>query len=171
MKNLLLITISALSLSFATAQESFKVKNINNKDIYFLSLPTSEYQTVGSVTLNSSDLSDVKTLEDRFLAAFDKYSSLGFDAIITREGKTISFIKYTTTKSNNTGVTANSFGKEIYFLAKPSKKYKVLKTQPVKKETIQHVMLLTDIREWIAQDNESEAIIIENDNISFIKYK
>ena len=128
MRNLLLIIACIINLSFVLAQDNFTMKSIENKDIYFLSLPNSEFISVGSVRLNEDDLKNVSSLEDRFKIAFEKFNNTNFDAVITREGKTISFIKYSTKQKNRTARTVNSFGKPIYFLSLPSKEYSVLNT-------------------------------------------
>ena len=79
MRNLLLIIACIINLSFVLAQDNFTVKSIDNKDIHFLSLPNSEFTSVGSVRLNEDDLKNVSSLEDRFKIAgiIDKPELLG----------------------------------------------------------------------------------------------
>ena len=171
MKNIILIITCVLNISFALAQDIFLVKNINKKDIYFLSLPSSEYKSVGSITLNEDDLENVSSYEKRFLIAFEKFNNSKFDGIMTREGKTITFIKYSNKKKNRTAKTVNSFGKPIYFLSNPTKEYTVLSTDTKSITSIKTVRLLDEIKKWIKSNKNSDAIIIEEDLIKHIKYK
>jgi hypothetical protein len=171
MKNLLLIIACAVNISFALAQDNFTMKSIENKDVYFLSLPNSEYKSVGSVKLNDEDLKNVSSLEDRFKIAFEKFNSSEFDGILTREGKTITFIKYSEEQKNRTARTVNSFGKPIYFLSLPSKEYSVLNTTANTIEDKKTVYLLNSIKTWVNSNDKADAIIIENDLIKNIKFK
>jgi hypothetical protein len=95
--------------------------------------------------------------------------STDFDAITTRDGSSVQLIKYTSAKTKANML--NYFGKEVYFLATPTNKYKVIETKTITKADLKKSFHDVSFK-YSKNDNITyDAVIISGNNAQYIQYK
>jgi len=165
-----LITVTLLIISLTTiAQNTAIPSNIKSKDLYVFIKNNTPSNFVKTVKLTKQQITSINSLDNRIQTIIDNASNIDFDAIITRDGNTAQLVKYKTSKEKAT--THNYFGKEVYFLSNPTKKYTVLETKEIAsadlKKTFYHIGKNYSVNENITFD----AVIISGNKAEYIQYK
>ena len=168
MKQLFTVTLLILSLTI-TAQNTATTKSIESKDIYILLKNTTPSNYIKAVKLTKEQISSIANIEDRVIALLKNVQNIDFDAIVTRDGNTARLYKYKAAKSK--AIIPNYFGKEVYFLSKPTKKYKTIITQEIVSADLQkpfHVIA----KKYSENEKVSfDAVIISGSKADYIQYK
>jgi len=130
MKQLFTIILLAISL-ITIAQNKATPTTIEGKDIYVLlvNIPPSDF--VETVQLTKEQMVSISDFENRLETLISNAKSSDFDAMVTRDGSIVQLIKYKSSKE--AAHVINYFGKEVYFLSTPIKKYKVVATKTITK--------------------------------------
>jgi len=168
MKQLFTIILLAISL-ITTAQNTATPTSIQGKDIYVMLVNTTPHDFVETVQLTKEQMATITGFENRIETLLNNATSTDFDAMITRDGSTVQLIKY---KSKKTPTNIpNYFGKEVYFLSNPLRKYKIITTKTIAKTDLKKSFVnVANI--YSKNDNITfDAVIISGKNAQYIQYK
>lgn len=169
MKQLFTITLLAISL-ITTAQNTATPDKIEGKDIYVFLINTNPADFVESVNLTKELATSTTDFNTRIKLILSKASTKNYDAITTRDGVSVQLVKYKDPKNVAKANVPNYFGKEVYFLSIPTKKYKVLETKELNKEDAKKAFY-TVASEYTKNDNITfDALIISNQQVQYIEY-
>jgi len=169
MKQLLTITLLVFSI-ITTAQNTATPAKIEGKDIYVLLVNTNPTDFVESVNLSKEQATSATDFNTRIQLLISLASTQDYDAITTRDGKSVQLIKYKDNKNITKANVPNYFGKEVYFLSNPTKKYKVVETKEITKEDAKNVFYNV-ASTYAKNDNVTfDAVIISNKQVKYIQY-
>lgn len=170
MKQLFTITLLVLSL-ISTAQNTASPTNIGGKDIYVLLVNISEYDVVDNVKLTKEQIATTSNFEESIHFLINKVKIAEYDAISTRDGESAQVLKYKNKTGAEKANVPNLFGKEMYFLSNPTKKYKVVATKEITetdlKKSFYNVSSIYSKNENVVFD----AVIISGNIAQYIQYK
>jgi len=161
MKQLFTITLLVISL-ITTAQNTATPANVEGKDIYALLVNTTPSDFVETVQLTKEQMVSITDFQHRI-------ETLLSNAIVTRDGSTVQLIKYksVTTEAN----VPNYFGKEVYFLSNPSKKYKVVATKTITTTDLTKSFYAVAYNYSQNENVLYDAVIISGEHAQYIQYK
>jgi hypothetical protein len=168
MKQLFTITLLVISL-ITTAQNTATPANLEGKDIYALLVNTTPSDFVETVQLTKEQMVSITDFQHRIETLLSNATSTDFDAIVTRDGSTVQLIKYksVTTEAN----VPNYFGKEVYFLSNPSKKYKVVATKTITTTDLTKSFYAVAYNYSQNENVIYDAVIISGEHAQYIQYK
>lgn len=152
------------------AQQMAQPTRIENKDIYVMSIVNEEFISVENVKLTEQEIATTNSIEEKIKLFVSKASTQNFDAIMTRTGNSATLIKYKNPTSNVIAKPTDSFGKVVFFLSTPTKKYTVIDE---KKLSIEEVRL--PFNELIsnainASSKPFDAVMIKNNKVEFLVF-
>jgi len=171
MKNLLFI-IALINFSFASeAQTKATPLSFHGVDVYAMMTPVQAYEVVGVATFKTSKsaLSNTEWLD----LAMQQSPVQKFDAIVTRNGLNIQYIRYKNNQGANTGILTNLKGEEFetYYFSSPTKKYTVVSKQALAKtvSSASFYDIMGDL--WLRNFKlKYDAIIVGEDEAQYILY-
>lgn len=168
MKQLFAIILLIIS-SAAIAQNTATPSKVDGKDLYIQLINTTSYDFVENVRLTKEQIAASSTLEERIKNLLSNAKSSEFDALMTRDGNSVQLIKYK--EQPKVANVPNYFGKEVYFLSNPTKKYNIISTKEITnsdlKKSFYKISKLYSNDETISYD----AVIISGNKVDYIKYK
>jgi len=168
MKQLITIILLAISL-ITTAQSAATPNSIQGKDIYVLSINTTPSDFVENVKLTKEQMVSITDFDNRIQTLLNSAKSTDFDAIVTRDGNSVQLIKYKSAKTEAN--LPNYFGKEVYFLSTPSRKYKVIATKTITKTDLEKSFYDVAYKYSKNENTTYDAVIIFGETAQYIQYK
>lgn len=154
------------------AQNKAIPSNIDGKDIYVLLVNTNKNTSAGNLSLTKDQLNNIHTFEDRIQLILKNAPTSNFDAITTRDGNSIQFIKYQNKENITPANVPNYSGKEVYFLSKPVKEYSIIDSRLASTEELSS-SFYNLANKLVKADNKKkfDAIIVSNEKIEYIRFK
>lgn len=165
----LAILMTALVIN---AQNKANPTTIEGKDIYTLLINTNRTTPVGNVTLTQGELQKANSFEERIQFILNKAPQANYNAIVSRDGISVQFVKYVNPANVTEANVPNYSGKEVYFLSNPTKEFTVVNSRLATKEEISssfYKMAIQLTKE--GNKKKFDAIIVSNDKIEYIRYK
>ncbi|MGB0887759.1 MAG: hypothetical protein ACPGSL_06530 [Vicingaceae bacterium] len=173
MKNIIYTTLILLiTLTTTKAQNKATPLNFEGKDFYVLLSKTNKTTTVKSLSLTKEQINKVSDFADRIELIIKNAPTNNYDAIYTRDGIAIQYLKYPPATDITKANANNFFGLDLYFLASPTKKYKVIDSRPIQFDEIK--LSFYNLTKKIAEEKSSkkyDAIIITQNQINYVRYK
>lgn len=172
MKNIFITTIFLVASITINAQNKANPIKVNNKAIYALLINTNKTIPTGKLSLTKEQLNTVTNFENRIQLILKNAPTDNYDAISTRDGITVQFLKYQKSDEITEANIPNYFGKEVYFLSNPIKDYSVIKSRlATTEEIISPFYYLAKKLVKVGYKKKFDAIIVNKDTIEYIKYK
>lgn len=168
MKQLLAITLLVFSLG-AIAQNTATPSKIKGKDLYIQLINTTPSVFVENVTLTKEQVLTVSNIEERINLLLNNAKTDNYDFLMTRDGNTVQLYKYTSTVVEPN--VPNYFGKEVYFLSNPTKKYNVLSTKEISSNDLKESFYQIALKYSKNDDISYDAVIISGNTAQYIQYK
>lgn len=172
MKKYILIAILLLTVVFGNAQNIIKPSQVLAKDVYVLTKPSTEFTKVKWIDLTENQINGTNSIEDRLELFIKKSKDLDFDAVMTRDGKSVLLMKYNKSNQEPSCNLIDFLGKDVYFLSIPSKKYTEIKIKSITKDVV-HLPFNKIVEKYMNSEKglEFDAIIVDNNEVKFIAYK
>ncbi len=168
MKQLFTITLLIFSLT-SIAQTTATPNKVDGKDLYVQNTNTTPADFVENITLTKKQISTVSNIEQRIKLLLSNAKSSNYDLITTRDGNTVQLYKYkgSVTKAN----VPNYFGKTVYFLAMPTKKYNVISTKEIDNSDLKTSFYEISLKYSKNDKVNYDAVIISGNSAQYIQYK
>ncbi len=165
----ILILIASMAIN---AQNKANPTNIDGKDIYVLLINTNKSTPAGNLNLTKEQIKESSNFEDRIRFILENAPTKDYDAITTRGGNSIQFIKYQNKEEVNSANIPRYSNKEVYFLAKPVKEFTVIDSRLATNDEV-NSSFYNMANKLVKDGNKKkfDAIIVGKDKIEYIKYK
>lgn len=126
MKNYILLLFVSLLSIVLDAQEKATAINFHGVDVYVMMTPTESFTQVGQTIFEPTKkkMSNTEWLD----AVMQQSPVKEFDAIVTRNGNTITYIQYKNHPTEKSGIITNlrSNSVDVYYFSIPTKNYTVI---------------------------------------------